>query len=181
VEALPWGDIAFSTPNAVHLDTEYPINLILSQEFSAEALRAKLPDPENAASAHVQISNVMEANLTGQAFRIVPITPERQAVSPRGATEWKWTVVPLQPGPQQLHLVLSAVISVDDERVPGRVQTFERSIAVEVTALQRIKRFTGKNWQWSFVVVLVPVGRWSWKRYKRHKRDTKPTDHLWPS
>ncbi len=172
VKNLPWGNIAFTAPNSVRLESEYTIRLLLSQTISSDDLSDELAGHMPIEAARIQISNEMEAKLTGDGFRIQPITNELQTVGREGRTEWKWSVVAIRKGQQHLHLVLSAVIYLGDERKPHTVKTRHYVIAVNVTIGQRLKAFWAGYGKWGIAILLVPIARFLWKRQKRRQART---------
>ena len=99
----------------------------------------------------------MEARLTGGGFRIEALTPERQPVGRSSTTEWRWEVHKTEGGSHALHLTLSALITVEGERTPRAVRTFDREIEIQVTLRQRITGFVGDNWQWLWAALIVPL------------------------
>jgi hypothetical protein len=102
----------------------------------------------------------MEARLTGRGFDIQPLTPEIQPVRESDPTEWRWEVVPNEPGSQALHLALSAVIYVADESQSFRVDNgqYYKTLDVRTTWSKRVSSFIANNWQWLWAAILVPVG-----------------------
>lgn len=160
LEKLDWGNIAFNAPDSMRLKRPAVIQLLLSTRETAESLQAQLKAVGSRESARVQVSDRMEARLTGHGFDIVAITPEIQAVSRQQNTEWKWDIKPTDAGKQHLHLTLSAILQVDGEKTSRTIRTFDRDIEVNVTWPERFSAFVGSYWQWLWTAVLVPVGLW---------------------
>jgi hypothetical protein len=113
----------------------------------------------------------MEARLSGLGFKIEAITPERQAVSPRDITEWKWEIDPTESGLQKLHLSLSAIFYDKDREMIRTVRTFDKTIEVEVTLGHRLSDFVSRNWQWLWKAILVPLGAWAISQWIKRKRE----------
>lgn len=94
------------------------------------------------------------------------VTPEQQAISSSGITEWRWAAKPMSSGTRELHLTISAFVTVNEKMLPIAVKVFSRKIAVTVTMDQHIRDFFSKNWQWLWGIALAPLLGWIWKRLR---------------
>lgn len=169
LETMNWGNIAFNAPQSIQLKDTAQIQLLLSLEQSVEDLRNAITAAGENEGARIRISNRMEARLTGPSFQITAITPEQQAITSKGVTEWKWEIKPTTAGRHRLHLTLSALFSVDGASAQRAIRTFDKTIEVQVTLAQQASEFLSNNWQWIWAAVLVPVVAWLWKRAKARK------------
>lgn len=79
-------------------------------------------------------------------------------------------------GRHRLHLTINAVVRRDGLEVDTQVQTFDRTITVEVTLVQRPAGFVGGNWQWLWTVVVIPAAGIAYSRLGRKKN---PPDSGW--
>ena len=152
-----------------------PVELLLSPALSVADLQAKLHQKVGAESAHVHVSNSMEAQLTGTGFTIQALRPGLQAVTSQQITRWKWEVTPTEEGRHTLHLTLAARIDVAGRDRPLVIQTFHREIQVAITVPQRVSGFMQNNWQWLWATLVVPIAGYVWQRKK--KRGAKPKRH----
>ena len=173
VSNLEWGNIAFDAPKKIKFEEPKIIELILSPTKSVQELQSSLKSHEQSESARIQISNRMEANLSGSGFKIEALVPQEQAVSRGKTTQWKWEVTPIKDGDQNLYLTLSAIIDVSNQKEPFVIRTFDKTIKVEVSTGQRISTFISSNWQWLWASILVPLSPFIWKWYQK-KRGKKP-------
>jgi hypothetical protein len=164
---LSWGNIAFNVPTEMRYAEPHFVELLLSPSLSAADLQAQLEQKAGAESAHIQVSNRMEAKLTGLGFKIEALQPDLQAVTSQQTTRWKWEVTPTEHGSRTLNLALSALIDVDGRDTPFVVQTFGREIRVYITIPQRVSGFIQKNWQWLWAVIVVPIAGYLWRRRKK--------------
>jgi hypothetical protein len=171
---LELANVAFNAPTRLHLNEVSTIQLLLSTRESIEDLQGALTSAGERGGARARISNQMEAHLSGAGFRVEPITPERQAVSSSERTEWRWQIEPTRPGRLSLNLTLSADIRVEGQTVPRMIQTFERTIEVEVTWPERTKAFVAGNWQWLWTTILIPVVGWFLAKRKGRGARGKP-------
>jgi hypothetical protein len=142
------------------------IHLVLSVVRPIEDLKQMIEAEGERIGARIQVSNRMEARLSGTNFQITAITPETQAVTRNDVTDWKWEIKPISAGRQYLHLTLSALLKLEGISTPRTIRTFDRTIEVEVSWDQRVTTFLKNNWQWLWAAILVPVAGWLWKRKK---------------
>ena len=164
--SLDWANIAFNSPQKINLNETAQIELLLSLQKSIDELSGEIAAAGAREGASVKVSNRMEARLSGRSFQITAITSEEQAVGSIGTVEWKWEIKPTAPGLQSLHLTVTALLTVDGTNTRRDVRTFDKRIEVEVTAGQRASEFFGKNWQWLWAALLLPIGGWLWRRWK---------------
>ena len=164
LEKLAVGNIAFNAPQTMNLHNTALIQLKLGLTTPMEDLKRLIEAEGEKEGARIQVSDRMEARLTGPNFVISAITPETQAVSRSTITEWKWEVRPNSGGHQNLHLTLSAVLSIAGAPTPRVIRTFDKIIAVEVTWNQQVRSFFENNWQWLWAAVIIPLVGWFWKR-----------------
>lgn len=176
LEKLEFGNIAFNAPKTMNLRDTAIIQLLLGLETPIDDLKQMIEAEGEKEGARIQVSNRMEARLSGPNFAITAITPETQAVSQSDITEWKWEVKPISAGRHYLHLTLSALLSVDGEPAPRVIRTFDKVIEVEVAWHQRVGSFFEKNWQWLWAAVLVPIVGLLLKRKKGSKPDVSQSD-----
>jgi hypothetical protein len=155
--AQPLASAAFNAPTELRLGDAAVIQLLLSLSKPLDDLRAELREIGEREGARIRVAPLMEARLTGSGFRVEALTPEIQPVGRRTDTEWSWEVEGTEGGSQRLHLSLAALITVEGERTPRAVRTFDREIEVNVTVNQRITGFIGHNWQWLWAALVVPL------------------------
>lgn len=167
VRQLDWGNIAFNAPASMRYAQPQIVELLLSPSLSVADLQAQLQQKVGVESARAQISNRMEAQLTGSGFGIEAQMPDLQAVTSQQATRWTWKVTPTGHGPQTLHLTLSAHIDVAGRDAPLVVRTFDRDIQVSITIPQRVSGFIQKNWQWLWAAIVLPIAGYLWRRRKK--------------
>ncbi len=177
VDAVKTANIAFNVPDSVMgLHETVVMDLLLDMKKTEAQLGEALQQRENTDSiltySGIEVSDVLEARLIGSetAFRITPVTPERQSLNKQGTTEWRWEVEALQEGSHRLHLTLNAIVTLDGDKETRSIRTFNQEIFVQVSLMSKIAGFIGKNWQWLWTVILVPVASWLWNKRKNKKR-----------
>jgi hypothetical protein len=168
VRGLHWGSVAFGAPPTMQYRTPVIAELLLSPSLPVAELEAQLRASAPADSARIQISNRMEAQLTGEGFSVRTLTPDLQAVRSAEPTRWRWEVVPTEHGIRSLHVTLSATLNINGSDAPIVVRTYDRDVKITITVSQRLSSFIQANWQWLWAAVLVPVGGYLWNlRRKR--------------
>jgi hypothetical protein len=165
--AMDTANIAFNSPGSINLQDTAQIQLLLSLQKSIDELSAALTAAGAHEGASIKVANRMLAQLTGADFKITPITAEEQAIGATDTTEWKWEIKPTATGQHNLHLTLTAIISVDGATTRKSIKTFDKIIQVDVTTGQVVTEFLGKYWQWLWAVVLVPIVGWLMNKWKR--------------
>jgi hypothetical protein len=164
LDEMQSANIAFNVPSSLGYGRTSGIKLELSAKKAPEELAGMIHEPGATETASVKISNEMDARLTGEGFQITAVRPERQAVSANGVTQWNWDIKPKQLGPQRLHLTLDAVMKIDNHESTYTLQTFDRTIGVNVVWPETLISFFGKYWQWVCTAVVFPVVAWLAKR-----------------
>ncbi len=164
LERMERANIAFNAPRSMNIGDSPKIQLLLSLGDTEEELKASIKAAGEKIGAEIRVNNRMQARLSGYMFQITAITPEEQAVSRRGRTEWSWEIHPKKEGQHDLHLTLSAIFEVNGRETRRVVRTFDRVIEVNVSAPQKITAFIKGNWQWLWAAVLVPIAGWLWRQ-----------------
>ena len=171
---LPWGNIAFNAPETMKLGERHTIELILSLQKSVDELSTQVKEEGVVESDSIKVSNRMLANLTGFGFEIKAVESEEQAIRAQEDTRWRWDVMPTAEGAQDLHLTLTALVEVDGQDSRIAIRTFDKTITVRVTAMQRATMFVTANWQWLWAAILIPifgiVMQW-WKKSRKRTRE----------
>lgn len=174
--SMEWANIAFNSPQKLNLKETAEVQLLLSLRKTMDELRTEITAAGEREGAKVKVSNRMQARLSGVDFQIVAITDEEQAVGATDTVEWKWEIKPLAAGRHSLHLTLTALFSVDGATTRRAVRTFDKTIEVKVSAGQLASDFFGKNWQWLWAAILLPIAGWLWKRWKGRRGDAEKSE-----
>jgi hypothetical protein len=164
LDEMQSANIAFNTPGSLGYGRTVSIELKLSANKTPDQLSEMIQEPGEKQTDTVKISNEMDARLTGEQFQITAVRAERQAVSATGVTQWTWDITPKQLGQQRLHLTLDAIVKVGDHETTYTVQTFDKTISVNVVWPDTALSFLGKYWQWVCTAVVFPVIAWIAKR-----------------
>lgn len=170
-------NLAFNTPTKLVVGHTAVVDLRLSTQVPTSRLIPEVSGPGSRVGAHTCASAVMEATLTGEAFKIQDITATRQPVS-AFVTDWRWQIDPTQPGIQQLNLALNAFITDNRTQTEYAIRTFERTLdiqAVAVPSYTKITNFLAANWAWiAGLLGLLTAAIQAWRRWRRPHRDARP-------
>jgi hypothetical protein len=182
------GTVAFRSDDPMKVGQTYPVFVEVSATLASNLLNervqndtkkargeydGKINPPRTIKIEPIKMTSRMIAQLKGKAdeFQITPVTPEQQNTTAEEVTTWKWNVRPLKSGKgRTLDLTLSGIIGN-----PGSPHAFEplyhHTINVdEASFIERAKDFWANNWQWFWTALIVPIGAWVWKRWRKKKK-----------
>jgi hypothetical protein len=113
LEKLSRGLILFNVPVNMTVDKKERIEVRITKNFTenlTEGLKGRgIPNVEK-----IMVNTFMKVDLTGNNFDIEPLSPEDQIVGIEGFTLWEWDVIPLEPGIQVLHFLVTVRIRISD-------------------------------------------------------------------
>ena len=122
--------IAHETPKSARFGRPFYVTLSLDATGDDDALES-LPGTGNIVEGEAQISDTVQALVSGEAFDVEAVTPTMQRISPLTENVWRWKVTPMAVGNQELVIELFALM--DQEALPLR--TFRGSVDVEVSRI----------------------------------------------
>jgi hypothetical protein len=172
-------NIAFNTPKEMQLGETKSIELLLSPEMLFGELAQQVMEPGEIVCVHIVAGDITQARLEGSNFRIEPLTPETQTISPEGITKWKWDIEPIHPGEaQKLHLTISAFVKTPQGTRPHAIETFDHTVTVNVTLGQRVANFfnLGSTPFLSLIPLLTVaggIGTWLGTRLQRWRTNRR--------
>ena len=167
---LTLAQMAFAVPTRAHMRDIVDAELIIDTMLENKLVSQIGGGSNNVIAGQLQVSKVLSANLTSRGFDIQNITPNKQALVHDVPTRWRWSLKPLTPGVHRLHLTVTAIVKVDDEKVDRNIITADHWITVEITAGYAIKQWLSENWQWAWSALLVPAMIAAWTLWRRHRR-----------
>lgn len=145
-ETLSPVNIAFNTPEWMAYGQTTTIELLLDLTKSASELKAMIKSQDPIESDRVNISHVMEARLTGEAFEITPATHAEQLILQKTVTRWTWDVRPKRLNTQVLHLSLTTKLDVRGVERAHSFPVFDRDIVVRIRGLASAISAAKDNW-----------------------------------
>jgi hypothetical protein len=169
------GQIAFNVPPVMALDQSYLIALNLGLSKTEEELKTDLRNQGvkgDLKSDSIKVDTNMQAILSGDGFTITPVTADKLPISANNITEWKWDVRPVKTGTLRLHVVINALVDLNDGagKQPYPVRTFDQEYQIAVPWRNRfVFAFVGNNWQWLWATLVIPVAGLLWNRRRKKK------------
>lgn len=187
--ALPMGSAAFGVPPRMKVGERTTARLRLSSGESAATLADEIrrlsPDVAAVLSDPVRVHTVMLARLDGTAGLEIRLLggQEERTLATAGTEEWVWEVTAVQPGAESVHLELFAVIEVQGEQRKNLRRSWDAVVAVAVpppaptsspSIGSGLLAWAGKNFQWLWAAILVPLGGLAYRTYQARRRKTPP-------
>lgn len=140
IKQLSIGQILFNPPEEMTEHIKDRIEMRISQNINedlTEGLKGRgIPQIEQ-----VRVSTVMTAKLSGDDFKIKPLSDMEQPVLASGYTQWEWDVTPLKAGRKILQLSVAASINVDTFGEKKKsLPVMEKEIYVKVNPKARFEK-----------------------------------------
>jgi len=175
LDELKSATVAFNTPAVARVGKQVIVEAKLSTRLSASEVKVLIGEPGNVEVGTLKVSDRMLAILSGgSAFDVAPSGPQAQWASDKTPTGWTWQVTPKQVGEQILILSFEAVITINGKEDNRTVNTFKRSINVEVGWPQTFGewlewvRKTGEGLSYVWGLMIVTIGGAGWAAVKRY-------------
>jgi hypothetical protein len=130
IDALPQGKIVLVAPDNMKIGDKQRVAANVGFDVPIEKLRAPAQPDTQQIEGTLGVSTEMSAILSGPAFDIKPVTPEKQSLVAKHPTVWLWDVEAKQEGQQKLEATLYALGG--DAANPIRIDSFTQQITVSV-------------------------------------------------
>ena len=163
------GQVIYKVPDTMKVMNNYEVIVRISKSSNNVEITSNLNG--KIFSKNIKTSNKMQVELVDptNSFQIKEINNQKQLVDST-YTEWKFNVLPLNPGLNKLDLVVSIIKGDDIKQV-----VFSDEIFVHSNTPAQIKEFWYENWKWSIEKLIIPVltwflGMWWGKRREKKKR-----------
>lgn len=136
MESLRTVPIAHETPTSAGYKQNFDVVLAIDATGDDDATDA-LPGRGNIVAGEAQVSDRVEARLSGAAFDIQSTSPGVQTLSPLTENTWRWSVAALAPGEHDLVFEIFAI----DQDAATPLRTYRDTVTVEVTGISRAIAF----------------------------------------
>ena len=134
LEQLPKGKIYLSAPIEMKVGDKRVVEARVGVGVPDDVLKGHARTGDQNTVAPLRVSHEMVATLSGLAFAITPITPERQTVAEGFPTVWEWEVKAKQEGAQELEATLYVLVpDVTSGTARQRIDSYTQKINVSVT------------------------------------------------
>lgn len=172
---LEWQEMAYSAPERMEIGSTSVVTVNLGGNKTFSELASLLEKTGQTGGQRVEVSDRMDAHLTGSGFEIIPVTPEEsQLVSTMRVTTWQWQVKAADYGVQTLHLSLNARLVVDGKETATSVKTFEQEILVQVTSAAGRWAFIVRYWAYLatlLTAIIIPLIVFLWRLFTKANAD----------
>lgn len=156
LDQLSNAKISFAIPSKSNVDDVIYAELIVTPEELEEIIRHSIHS-DRVINSDILISMVMIAEIKTNDFNITHITPKEQALSGKESTVWLWKLDPIESGKKSVILTITAIVNTDLKTSKRHIKTFEKTVLIDITHTQQVKKFINTNWQWLWSVILVPL------------------------
>jgi len=173
---LSEGKILFNPPKEMKQYHKERIEVRISKEFNKDLTKGLkgrgLPEVED-----ILVSNEMKVILSGDAFKIEPLSEPIQIISSTEPAQWEWDVTPLKSGYRLICLSVSILINLDNYGDKKKsLPVLEKEIYIKVNIPGIILEFIKNYWYAIIAAIGVLFGIYfGFKQLKlaneRKKRD----------
>lgn len=136
--------ITFNTPRRMELNETQSIYLLIDPWRTPASLKEELDNllqdesgqadtPMQVTQASIQISDYVEARLTGAGFKIQANNDESQVVVRNGPTKWVWDVTATEGGKHTVHLTINSKVKIDGSEKTYVLGSYDKHVDVQVT------------------------------------------------
>lgn len=148
------GYIEYNAPISMKVQETSIIKLLFNCTLPANRLKNSI----------IRFDETIEAKLSSSGFEINSITPNKQQISEKYNTQWKWEITAKKSGKQYLHIILTSFLDNEEDKtkISRIIDTFEKSIDVEIPFFHKVSKFiTDPGWQWLWAAIILPIiGFW---------------------
>lgn len=159
----------FAVPNQANINEEIKAQLIIDPVRALEEIKKDITVGPIKSAEEIKISKIVSAKLNAPDFSITSASSTEQAIIEDSKTEWIWNLRPLKPGLHPINLVIEAQVTVNNKTTPHFIRTFDKQVMIEISTTQLVSNWWNKYWQWVFVTLLLPLGKWLYEKYSKKK------------
>lgn len=165
----------FAIPTTANVKDEIRAQLIIDPVKTLEELKKDVTVGPIKSAEKVSISRIVIAVLEAPDFNILSATAAEQAIAETQSTEWLWTLRPKTAGLHPVNIEVYAEVTVGSKTTKHKIRTFDKQVMVEIKPTQALANWWSKYWQWVFVTLLIPFGKWLYDK-KFNKPKEKATE-----
>lgn len=162
----------FAVPNKSNINEEIKAQLIIDPVRTIEEIQKDITVGPIKSAEQIKIAKIVSAKLNAPDFTITSASSTEQAIIEDSKTEWIWNLRPLKPGLHPINLVIEAQVTVNNKTTPHFIRTFDKQVMIEISTTQVITNWWAKYWQWVFVTLLLPLGKWLYEKYSNKKKES---------
>lgn len=173
-DSLVKGKIAYDIPDTMEISKSYKAIATISKSQNDSILFQNI-DSTGFEIESIKVSSRVKMFLidpTGnQNFQITSLNTDEQLVDDSTNTIWKWNIIPLRSGENELFLRTTVKILDDLGENYKDISVFEKHIIVNASIVVVTKQFIGDYWQWLSTVIFIPLIIWGYKKFLFRKKD----------
>jgi len=170
IKKMKKAKMMFNPPQEMVVNSTHVMKLVIDLGKSFDELKENFKHNAALSKREIKVSDLIEVKLSGTAFKIKPITPEKQHISKIETTTWEWSVTPQQVGEQELQLVVTAIFTKGNGKEISTLKTFDETIKVKsLPMIEQVKNFFASEYKWLFATFFIPIFLWFMKKRKKTK------------
>lgn len=173
VSQLYDANIVFAIPDQANVSEEITAQLIIDPLKTLEELQKSITVGPVRSAESIKIAKIVIAKLDAPDFVIISQTDPEQAIAETQSTEWLWTLRPKTAGLHPVNIVVYAEVTVGSKTTKYKLRTFDKQVMIEIKPTQVVASWWQKYWQWVFVTLLIPFGKWLYdKKFGKKEKAT---------
>jgi len=154
------GDIIYIIKDSMVVGEISIVDMTISKNMDITEIITEIEtfSDESIYTENIRIAPIMRAKLidpTGTNFTIIPITPEEQIIENNGYTTWKWNVIPLIKGSNDLYLSVDVIIDNNSKSI--EVYNDKILVISNETITMKITNFFLEYWEWFLSTLIIPI------------------------
>lgn len=177
------GRLNYVLDDTMEVDKSYVIEVSITKELSKKEVMSKVltfRNKNNIVDTMIRVTNEMEIKIidpSGECFRITPISAENQVLEDGEVTIWRWNIIPLLDGENNLNIVVNVVVG----NAHKSYTVYDGKIHVYMKHKWFVKtiKWIENNMEIVGGGILIPIFGWLTSAYilplfkKKRKRDGK--------
>lgn len=174
------GRLNYALDDTMQVGESYIIEVSITKNLSKKEVVSKVltfKDKDNIVDTIIRVTNEMEIKIidpTGECFKITPISAENQFLEEGEVTIWRWSIIPLVDGNNDLNIVVNVIVG--DSQKSYTVYDGKIHVYMKNKIWKTVWNFITNNMEWIGGSILVPVFGWLFTIYvlpyfKKKKRN----------
>lgn len=161
-----FGRLVYQVPEKMKLFKTYSVSVRINRDTTDDFIFKELDSSIPVRDTVIKTSSVMTVEVIDpdaeKSFDIVKNNDVLQLVDTIDYTEWVFNVMPLKSGKHSLHIVVSVIRDGQKKQ-----KVYAKDVVIAVNPIGSFRRWWSKNWQWSFVVIIIPLAKWYYDKKKK--------------
>jgi len=154
------GDIIYVIKDSMVVGEISIVDMTISKNMNITEIVTEIEtfSDESIYTDNIRITPIMRAKLidpSGINFIITPLTSEEQIIENNGYTIWKWNVMPLIKGSNDLYLSVDVII--DDNSKSIEVYNDKILVISNETFITKTTNFFLEHWKWFLSTLIIPI------------------------